>query len=259
MNRKRRPAGYAEGQPEKSVWQSESDTPVRDALERLPEDQREAIHCAFFSGLTQTEISEKLGAPLGTIKARIRRGMLKLSGVFDGDMIDERTEELASLHVIGLLDGEEGRRFREQLRVESELARFVSEMESVAAKLAYTSPPRTPPPELRERILDGIRSEKIEPMPRQANWFPWALAACLAVLAGVLATDRFRLKRELAAALDQRRAFPDSDRHPLLDGRGRPERGGRGRVGFLRSKRASSRWCEYARAKGGSGLPALGH
>ncbi|HEY1770166.1 MAG TPA: sigma-70 family RNA polymerase sigma factor [Chthoniobacterales bacterium] len=48
------------------------------ALGRLSEAQREALDLAFFSGLTQTEISEKLGTPLGTIKARIRRGLLAL-------------------------------------------------------------------------------------------------------------------------------------------------------------------------------------
>ena len=39
---------------------------------------------AFFSGLTQNEISEKLQEPLGTIKARIRRGLLKLRDQLEG-------------------------------------------------------------------------------------------------------------------------------------------------------------------------------
>jgi RNA polymerase sigma-70 factor (ECF subfamily) len=51
---------------------------VKAAIEKLSKDQRTALELAFFSGLTQTEIAEQLGEPLGTIKARIRRGMMRL-------------------------------------------------------------------------------------------------------------------------------------------------------------------------------------
>ncbi len=51
---------------------------VRAAIQKLSKDQREAIELAFLSSLTQTEIAERLGEPLGTVKARIRRGMMKL-------------------------------------------------------------------------------------------------------------------------------------------------------------------------------------
>jgi RNA polymerase sigma-70 factor (ECF subfamily) len=51
---------------------------IQSALVQLPAEQRQPIEMAFFSGLTQHEISEKLGEPLGTIKARIRRGLLQL-------------------------------------------------------------------------------------------------------------------------------------------------------------------------------------
>jgi RNA polymerase sigma-70 factor, ECF subfamily len=54
---------------------------VRSAVIQLSEDQRRAIELAFFSGLTQHEIAEKLDEPLGTVKARIRRGMLKLRSI----------------------------------------------------------------------------------------------------------------------------------------------------------------------------------
>lgn len=51
---------------------------VRSAVIQLSPDQRRAIELAFFSGMTQLEIAQKLDEPLGTVKARIRRGMLKL-------------------------------------------------------------------------------------------------------------------------------------------------------------------------------------
>ena len=44
----------------------------------LPADQKRALELAFFSGLTQQEIAQKLSEPLGTVKARIRRALLKL-------------------------------------------------------------------------------------------------------------------------------------------------------------------------------------
>lgn len=60
------------------VYQRDQAAEVRRALEGLPLDQRQALELAFLGGMTQAEISTQLGQPLGTIKARIRRGLLKL-------------------------------------------------------------------------------------------------------------------------------------------------------------------------------------
>ncbi len=51
---------------------------VRSVLNQLPAEQREAIELAFFSDLSHHEIAAQLEQPLGTIKVRIRRGLLKL-------------------------------------------------------------------------------------------------------------------------------------------------------------------------------------
>lgn len=51
---------------------------VRTALADLPAEQQRALELAFFSGLTQQEIAERLKEPVGTIKARIRRGLIRL-------------------------------------------------------------------------------------------------------------------------------------------------------------------------------------
>lgn len=66
------------------VFHNEQRGIVRAALEKIPDEQRQAIDLAFFSGLTQQQISEKLGEPLGTVKARIRRGLLKLRDLLGG-------------------------------------------------------------------------------------------------------------------------------------------------------------------------------
>lgn len=51
---------------------------VRSAMEQLDENQRQVLRLAYFEGLTQVEIAEKLEEPLGTIKARASRGMARL-------------------------------------------------------------------------------------------------------------------------------------------------------------------------------------
>ena len=51
---------------------------LRDAVGRLSPEQRKVIELAFFGGLTQSEIADRLGEPLGTVKARARRGLMKL-------------------------------------------------------------------------------------------------------------------------------------------------------------------------------------
>ena len=56
------------------------------ALSGLPAEQRKVIELAYFGGLTQQEISEKLDQPLGTVKTRIRLGMQKLKVALSPEM-----------------------------------------------------------------------------------------------------------------------------------------------------------------------------
>ena len=52
--------------------------PVHRAVEELPEREREVIALAYWSGLSQSEVAEFLGIPLGTVKTRMRTGLMKL-------------------------------------------------------------------------------------------------------------------------------------------------------------------------------------
>ncbi len=65
---------------------SDESSLVRQAMGALSAEQRRAIDLAFFAGLTHTEIAEQLGEPAGTIKARIRRGMLTMRDILKGQL-----------------------------------------------------------------------------------------------------------------------------------------------------------------------------
>ena len=60
------------------AFRSEQRGLVKSALDQLPEEQKHALVLAYFEGLTQTEIAARLGAPLGTIKTRMRAGLMRL-------------------------------------------------------------------------------------------------------------------------------------------------------------------------------------
>jgi RNA polymerase sigma-70 factor (ECF subfamily) len=59
---------------------------VRQALAELPEEQRNTLVLAYFDGLTQSEIAAKLNAPLGTIKTRMRSGIIKLRALLGSQL-----------------------------------------------------------------------------------------------------------------------------------------------------------------------------
>lgn len=64
--------------PTHEAEQSERRRRVMDAMGSLSPVQREAIELAYYEGLSQSEIAERLNEPLGTIKTRVRLGMMKL-------------------------------------------------------------------------------------------------------------------------------------------------------------------------------------
>ena len=66
---------------ESTVGESEAKLAMNSALANLPEAQRRVLELAYFSGLSQTEIAERLKEPLGTVKTRMRAGIQRLRGV----------------------------------------------------------------------------------------------------------------------------------------------------------------------------------
>ena len=66
---------------------------VRAAMASLSDVQREAIELAYWGGLSQTEIAERTGAPLGTVKSRMRLGLLTLRRSLMGEPGDDSSLE----------------------------------------------------------------------------------------------------------------------------------------------------------------------
>ena len=66
------------------AFRSEQRAAVNNALAQLPDEQKRLLLLAYFDGLSQSEIAARVGAPLGTVKTRMRTGMMKLRELLAG-------------------------------------------------------------------------------------------------------------------------------------------------------------------------------
>jgi RNA polymerase sigma-70 factor (ECF subfamily) len=77
---------------EEAAWSHERRRELLVAVRELPEEQRRVLVLAYFGGLTQSEIAEELGCPLGTVKKRARLGLQKLRASFTEEPLVELLE-----------------------------------------------------------------------------------------------------------------------------------------------------------------------
>lgn len=132
-------------------------------------------------------------------------------------MIDERHEELASLHTLDLLEGAERQQFEAAHAANPALQRLVRELRECSAALAHLAPTTPLPPSLKGRIIASIEG-RAATKPREAGpgrseepraffrgpFVPWAMAAALALVAGWLAQRNVVDRGEIALLENQR-------------------------------------------------------
>ena len=123
-------------------------------------------------------------------------------------MNPEEREELASLYVLGLLEGDELAAFERILATDPELVALVGELENASTILAMSVPQQRTPEALRDSVLSRIKQEDQTSVPLPApqvlpeparrpafsfSWVPWAIAAGLTVASALFWNERSRL------------------------------------------------------------------
>jgi anti-sigma-K factor RskA len=119
-------------------------------------------------------------------------------------MIPDELQDQAALYALGGLEADERARFEDAMDENAELRAMVREMREASAELVWSVPLSQPPAQLKQRVLREVALEKQSSARRNSgsrafNWIPWAIAALLLVFCGMLALDRARLQRQLAA------------------------------------------------------------
>jgi RNA polymerase sigma-70 factor (ECF subfamily) len=80
--------GVAPEETDEAAWLRFERERVQAALKQLPDVQREALELAYYGGFSQSELAERLGVPLGTVKSRMFAGLARLR-----ELLDDSTQE----------------------------------------------------------------------------------------------------------------------------------------------------------------------
>jgi RNA polymerase sigma-70 factor (ECF subfamily) len=192
---------------------SEGPASSASALAVLPVRDRQVIELAFFEGLTQAEMTRRLGEPLGTVKTRTRTGLARLREHLRGTPPARSHEAYAQLlpaYALGILERDERARVETHLRVGCpDCEHELMESGETLGKLAAEASPVAPPPAVRARLVERVSAEPTAAAPnvlarlarlRRLAW-PLVWAATVVIGAAVvasLAVSAANLRRDLA-------------------------------------------------------------
>ena len=123
-------------------------------------------------------------------------------------MIDETKQDLLVQYLLGELDPTMADKVRAELARDLELQKFAHDMEEAFASMAYAAPPKAPPVDLPQRILQAERGTRRDSPPTSRSkiiWLavPWALAAAFAIACAVLGLEQARLRKELLSLQEE--------------------------------------------------------
>ena len=158
------PAAFAN--PETELVQADRGRRTRESLMKLPANQREALELAYFEGLTQTEIAERMKQPLGTVKTWMRTGIrvLREELGLGHRMTCEELRDDYELYALGTLEGEERDEISRHLaRGCDNCTEGVRRASLVNAWIATSAPEVAPPARLRRRVrqIAGVERPRV--------------------------------------------------------------------------------------------------
>ncbi len=187
---------------------------VQEALGQLPESQRQVLELIYYQGLSQVDIAQHLGIPLGSVKTRARQALCKLRGSLRGFELGSAPpsswegEALAD-YLLGALPPEQASALEARLAQDPRLLAELQALQETLHLLPYGLPGVIPPASLRNKVMAEAGIEEVltplQPALSSLGFgcltAEWRWLGGLAVVAlALLVFDNWRLRQALPLA-----------------------------------------------------------